>query len=110
MHPLQVPQGEAGAEEPAGVRARPVCRPEMVDGSLHDLRVVEGQCRQLGDAHQRSTRGPGGRLVRHNVAEDAKRYCQTRFLCEKYGLPLPAALGGFDVDDVEPVIDPTESA
>lgn len=27
-----------------------------------------------------------------NVAEDAKRYCQTRFLSEKYGLPLPAAL------------------
>jgi len=26
------------------------------------------------------------------VAADAKRYCQTRFLCEKYGLPLPAAL------------------
>ncbi|MET3348872.1 UNVERIFIED_ORG: hypothetical protein ABID57_000541 [Arthrobacter sp. UYEF1] len=27
-----------------------------------------------------------------NVAADAQRYCQTRFLCEKYGLPLPAAL------------------
>lgn len=27
-----------------------------------------------------------------NVAGDAQRYCQTRFLCEKYGLPLPAAL------------------
>ena len=27
-----------------------------------------------------------------NVAEDAKRYCQTRFLSEKYGLPLPEAL------------------
>lgn len=27
-----------------------------------------------------------------NVAVDARRYCQTRFLCEKYGLPLPAAL------------------
>lgn len=27
-----------------------------------------------------------------NVAADAKRYCQTRFLCEKYGLPMPAAL------------------
>ncbi|WP_340560959.1 EcsC family protein [Streptomyces sp. GSL17-111] len=26
------------------------------------------------------------------VAADAQRYCQTRFLCEKYGLPLPAAL------------------
>lgn len=27
-----------------------------------------------------------------NVAADAQRYCQTRFLCEKYGLPLPTAL------------------
>jgi len=27
-----------------------------------------------------------------NVAADAKRYCQTRFLCDKYGLPLPVAL------------------
>jgi hypothetical protein len=27
-----------------------------------------------------------------SVAADAQRYCQTRFLCEKYGLPLPAAL------------------
>jgi hypothetical protein len=27
-----------------------------------------------------------------NVAADAKRYCQTRFLSEKYGLPLPEAL------------------
>jgi hypothetical protein len=27
-----------------------------------------------------------------NVAKDAQRYCQTRFLCEKYDLPLPAAL------------------
>ena len=30
--------------------------------------------------------------VRGNVAADAQRYCQFRFLCEKYGLPLPAAL------------------
>lgn len=27
-----------------------------------------------------------------SVAADAKRYCQTRFLSEKYGLPLPIAL------------------
>lgn len=27
-----------------------------------------------------------------NVAADAKRYCQTRFLCETYNLPLPSAL------------------
>ncbi|WP_258064909.1 EcsC family protein [Pseudoclavibacter sp. AY1H1] len=27
-----------------------------------------------------------------NVAADAKRYCQTRHLCDKYNLPLPAAL------------------
>ncbi len=26
------------------------------------------------------------------VAADTQRYCQTRFLCDKYGLPLPAAL------------------
>lgn len=35
-----------------------------------------------------------------NVAEDAKRYCQTRFLSEKYGLPLPQALV-FEPDDEE---------
>ncbi|MPY11195.1 hypothetical protein FNH21_10780 [Arthrobacter sp. KR32] len=33
-----------------------------------------------------------------NVAADARRYCQTRFLCEKYGMPLPAALHP-DLDD-----------
>lgn len=27
-----------------------------------------------------------------SVAADAKRYCQTRFLCERYGLPMPAVL------------------
>lgn len=27
-----------------------------------------------------------------NVARDAQRYCQTRFLCDKYDLQLPAAL------------------
>ncbi|MEO3975637.1 EcsC family protein [Streptomyces sp. CAU 1734] len=32
------------------------------------------------------------------VASEAQRYCQTRFLCEKYGLPLPAALAA-DRDD-----------
>ncbi|MHB9857140.1 EcsC family protein [Streptomyces sp. YIM S03343] len=33
------------------------------------------------------------------VAADAQRYCQTRFLCDKYGLPLPAALAtGWDDD------------
>ncbi|MFI6083850.1 EcsC family protein [Streptomyces sp. NPDC051217] len=32
------------------------------------------------------------------VAADAQRYCQTRFLCDKYGLPLPAALAT-DRDD-----------
>ncbi|MEV0179021.1 EcsC family protein [Streptomyces sp. NPDC050625] len=39
------------------------------------------------------------------VAADAQRYCQTRFLCEKYGLPLPAALAT-DQDD-EPETDAT---
>lgn len=33
------------------------------------------------------------------VAADAKRYCQTRFLCDKYGLPLPAALATDEDDD-----------
>lgn len=33
------------------------------------------------------------------VAADAQRYCQTRFLCEKYGLPLPAALAAGSDDD-----------
>ena len=33
------------------------------------------------------------------VAADAQRYCQTRFLCEKYGLPLPAALATSRDDD-----------
>jgi hypothetical protein len=35
-----------------------------------------------------------------NVAADAQRYCQTRFLCEKYGLPLPTALTTDPIDDV----------
>ncbi|MFD8639845.1 EcsC family protein [Streptomyces zaomyceticus] len=33
------------------------------------------------------------------VATDAQRYCQTRFLCDKYGLPLPAALATDRDDD-----------
>ncbi|MDQ0834550.1 hypothetical protein QFZ66_001744 [Streptomyces sp. B4I13] len=33
------------------------------------------------------------------VAADAQRYCQTRFLCDKYGLPLPAALATDRDDD-----------
>jgi len=35
------------------------------------------------------------------LAEDAKRYCQTRFLSEKYGLPLPAALLDHSVSTTE---------
>ncbi|MBT8163196.1 MULTISPECIES: EcsC family protein [Arthrobacter] len=35
-----------------------------------------------------------------NVAADAQRYCQTRFLCEKYGLPLPVALTTDPDDDL----------
>lgn len=31
-----------------------------------------------------------------NVAKDAQRFCQTRFLSEKYGLPMPAPLARFD--------------
>lgn len=37
-------------------------------------------------------------VILGNVAADAQRYCQTRFLCDKYGLPLPAALA-IDPDD-----------
>ncbi|MFF7216565.1 EcsC family protein [Streptomyces sp. NPDC008238] len=36
-----------------------------------------------------------------NVAADARRYCQTRFLCDKYGLPLPAALAATWDDDLQ---------
>lgn len=36
-----------------------------------------------------------------NVARDAQRYCQTRFLCEKYDLPLPTALKTSWTDDIE---------
>ncbi|MGW6687035.1 EcsC family protein [Streptomyces sp. NPDC054961] len=32
------------------------------------------------------------------VAADAQRYCQTRFLCDKYGLTLPSALATDDDD------------
>ncbi|GAA3163417.1 hypothetical protein GCM10010451_09320 [Streptomyces virens] len=35
------------------------------------------------------------------VAAEAQRYCQTRFLCEKYGLPLPAALATGRDDDAQ---------
>lgn len=38
-------------------------------------------------------------VVLGNVAADAKRYCQTRFLCDKYGVPLPAALATDGDDD-----------
>ncbi|AFR30508.1 EcsC family protein [Arthrobacter sp. Rue61a] len=41
-------------------------------------------------------------MVLGSVAADAQRYCQTRFLCEKYGLPLPAALTTDPDDDFEP--------
>ncbi|SEC01962.1 EcsC protein family protein [Streptomyces sp. 2131.1] len=39
------------------------------------------------------------------VAADAQRYCQTRFLCDKYGLPLPVALatGPSDVPEADAV-------
>ncbi|MEV6378104.1 EcsC family protein [Streptomyces sp. NPDC051773] len=39
------------------------------------------------------------------VAGDAQRYCRTRFLCDKYGLPLPTALAT-DWDD-DPQTDAT---
>ncbi|ABS05833.1 EcsC family protein [Kineococcus radiotolerans] len=34
----------------------------------------------------------GSAAVMTQVAKDARRFCRTRFLCEKYGLPLPASL------------------
>jgi hypothetical protein len=42
-------------------------------------------------------------VVLGNVAADAKRYCQTRFLCDKYGLPLPVALAT-DEDDADQAV------
>lgn len=33
-------------------------------------------------------------MVLGAVAKDAQRFCQTRFLCEKYGLPMPGVLAG----------------
>ena len=41
-------------------------------------------------------------IVLGRVAADAQRYCQTRFLCDKYGLPLPAALATDPHDDLPP--------
>jgi hypothetical protein len=38
-------------------------------------------------------------MILANVAADAQRYCQTRFLCDTYGLPLPVAL----VADDDPI-------
>ncbi|MFE9795720.1 hypothetical protein ACFYRL_28760 [Streptomyces goshikiensis] len=40
-----------------------------------------------------------GKAVRRVTAQ---RYCQTRFLCDKYGLPLPAALAADGDDDPQP--------
>lgn len=38
-----------------------------------------------------------------NVAADAQRYCQTRFLCDKYGMPLPPALASDVEDNADPI-------
>jgi hypothetical protein len=35
------------------------------------------------------------------VTQDAKRFCQTRFLCEKYGLPMPEAINHLRGDEGE---------
>ena len=35
------------------------------------------------------------------VAADAQRYCQTRFLCDKHGMPLPSALATDRDDDLQ---------
>ena len=41
-----------------------------------------------------------------SVAADAQRYCQTRFLCNKYGLRLPVTLAT-NRDDDDPQADAT---
>lgn len=38
----------------------------------------------------------GNAHVLGHVAKDAERFSQTRFLCDKYGLPLPAPLRSYD--------------
>lgn len=38
----------------------------------------------------------GSAAVMTQVAKDARRFCRTRFLCEKYGLPLPASLARWE--------------
>ena len=43
--------------------------------------------------------GATNSAVLGSVAADAKRYCQTRFLCDKHGLPMPAALATDQADD-----------
>lgn len=43
------------------------------------------------------------------VAKEAQLYCQTRFLTEKYGLPMPSALTSEDGNEVPPKDDgPTD--
>lgn len=36
------------------------------------------------------------------VASEARRHCQARFLCDKYGLPLPTATATDRDDDTRP--------
>ena len=43
-----------------------------------------------------------------SVAADAQRYCQTRFLCEKYDLPMPIALSDYSRDSASGTRDPDE--
>ncbi|MCD5353234.1 hypothetical protein [Kineosporia mesophila] len=43
-----------------------------------------------------------------NVAADAQRYCQTRWLCEKHSLPLPATLAPYQEDTEPPQISPSQ--
>lgn len=38
----------------------------------------------------------GSAAVMTQVAKDARRFCRTRFLCEKYDLPLPASLARWE--------------
>lgn len=43
----------------------------------------------------------GSAAVLTQVAKDARRFCRTRFLCEKYDLPLPASLARWEEPEVD---------
>lgn len=76
----------------------------------HLLQAIEKLMKQLGPAGMKAPVknvakvvpfvgiliGAGmNSVILASVAEDAQRYCQTRFLCEKYGLTMPPALAAY---------------